>query len=167
MPYEPFHERFRELAFSETRSITVGDDSALPADEYAFLEAFCNDEDCDCRRVMFNVVSLKRQEVVAVIAYGWESRKFYIKWNHGKNIPEIIDDMIGPILNSASRQTKLAPALLVLVRNVLLKDLAYIERVKRHYWIFKAGIDPVHFKSPYPNELTSKKTKKRHRTWSK
>jgi hypothetical protein len=166
MPYEPLYERFRELALSETRSITINDDSnsSLPPDEYAFLEAFCNDENCDCRRVMFNVVSRKNQEVVAVIAYGWESRKFYVEWNHGKDIPEIVDDMSGLILNSASKQTKLAPALLAFVRNVLLKDQAYMERVKRHYWIFKEGTDPEHFKSANHSDF---KTRKRHQARAK
>ena len=44
MPYEPFHERFRELALSETRSFTIPENHPfLPADEYALLEAYCND----------------------------------------------------------------------------------------------------------------------------
>ncbi len=34
----------------------------LPDDDYGFLEAYCNDENCDCRRVFFNVISRKRVE---------------------------------------------------------------------------------------------------------
>ncbi len=55
MPYEPFHERFEEIAIDETRDITIYNNPNLPDDDYAFLEAHCNDVNCDCRRVFFNV----------------------------------------------------------------------------------------------------------------
>ena len=50
------------------------------AAEYAFLEMYCNEPGCDCRRVFFSVVSSRTQAPEAVIAYGWESAKFYRKW---------------------------------------------------------------------------------------
>ena len=50
MPYEPFYERFKEIAMKETRSITIHNNPGLPDDDYGFLEAYCNDENCDCQR---------------------------------------------------------------------------------------------------------------------
>jgi len=146
MPYEPFYERFKEIAMKETRSITIYNNPGLPDDDYGFLELYCNDENCDCRRVFFNVFSRKRGEVVAVIAYGWEDRAFYVRW-YRQNDPSIIHELQGPILNPGSNQSELAPALLKLVRDTLLKDPAYIERLKCHYWIFKEKVDPKHFKA--------------------
>jgi hypothetical protein len=145
MPYEPFFERFGALALNETRSITIQGEPLLPDDEYGFLEAYCNDENCDCRRVMFNVVSRNSTKILAVIAYGWENKEFYARW-FTKNEPSIIHELQGPILNPASEQSALAPALLKLVRDTLLQDPAYIERLKRHYWMFKETVDPQHFK---------------------
>jgi hypothetical protein len=145
MPYEPFYELFKEIAMKETRSITIHNNPRLPDDDYGFLELYCNDENCDCRRVFFNVISHKRGEVVAVIAYGWEDSAFYIRW-YRQNDPSVIHEMQGPILNPGSNQSELAPALLKLVRDTLLKDPAYIERLKRHYWMFKEKVDPKHFK---------------------
>lgn len=69
---------------------------------------------------------------MAVIAYGWEDSAFYARW-YRQNDPVIIHEMQGPILNLSSNQSELAPALLDLVRNTLLEDPAYIERLKRHY----------------------------------
>ena len=52
----PFHSLFSELAQREVRCVHLGaaPDSAsgpaLPADEYAYLEFYCDDLDCDCRR---------------------------------------------------------------------------------------------------------------------
>lgn len=114
---------------------------------------------------VFNVLSRKRGEVVAVIAYGWEDSAFYIRW-YRQNEPSIIHEMQGPILNPGSNQSGLATALLKLVRDTLLKDREYIERLKRHYWMFKEEVDPKHFKdsgrSGQPHNLFGK-TRKRHR----
>ncbi|RPI79177.1 MAG: hypothetical protein EHM41_24070 [Chloroflexi bacterium] len=165
MPYELFHERFNEIAMKETRTITIHNNPELPDDDYGFFEAYCNDENCDCRRVFFNVISRKRGEIVAVIAYGWEDSAFYAHW-YRQNDPSIIRELQGPILNPSSKQSELAPALLSLVRNTLLKDPAYIDRLKRHYWTFKETIDPKHFKvsvKPRQQSQPANKKRKRHR----
>jgi hypothetical protein len=148
MPFEPFHERFRELALSETRSFTIAENHPfLPADEYALLEAYCNDKDCDCRRVFFNVVSKRHQAIMAVVTYGWESESFYRKWYGGKDAEiarMVVDEMMGLGLNSASPQSHIARALLAPIRE-LLKDPDYVGRLKRHYQVFKEKADPKHF----------------------
>ena len=142
MPYSLFHSRFREVAERETRTVTVMDCAAfnLPPADYSFLEMFCDEPGCDCRRVFFSVVSSLQEGIQAVITWGWEERDFYVKWM-GDDDPRIINDLIGPALNLASPQSDLAPALLDLFRNVLLQDTAYVERVKRHYAMFRQEID--------------------------
>lgn len=145
MPYAPFFEQFRELALRETRSFTVAEGySNLPADEYGLIELYCDDDGCDCQRVMFEVFSRRRNKSVAYIAYGWESSDFYRKWTKSGD-PNVIREMQGPVLNELSPQTELAPALLALVRDTILKDTAYVERLKRHYQIFKEKVDPKNF----------------------
>ena len=146
MPFEPFFERFGDIAEKETRSIIVRNSPDLPDDKFIFLEMYCNDENCDCRRVFFRVVSGENYAVLAVIAFGWEDIEFYSRWYHEKD-PQIIREIQGPILNSTSQQSVLAPALLNLVRDSLLKDPAYIEQIKRHYWMFKEKVDSKHFKA--------------------
>ena len=169
MPYEPIYEKFGELAWKETRSITISGHPKLPADDYGLIEAYCNDENCDCRRVFFNVVSRKRNDIVAVIAYGWETKRFYAKWFKA-NDPVIIRQMQGPILNPGSPQSELAPALLEMVRGVVLKDPEYIARLKRHYQMFKVKVDPKHFppsRAQESNALPASPRKKRHRSRSR
>ncbi len=169
MPYEPFYERFGDLAWKETRSMQFFKDPRLAGDEFGFIELYCNDENCDCRRVMFNVVSRKSQKIAAVIAYGWESREFYAKW-YRQNDPEIIQQLQGPILNPGSHQSELAPALLETVRDVLLADPEYIARLKQHYRIFKEKVDPKHFRTASLPEAEFRplpKFRKRKRSRSK
>ncbi len=139
MPYVPFHEKFPEIAEKETRLIAAINDPELPKGNYILLESYCDEVDCDCRRVFFNIFSERRNEIVAVIAYGWENPKFYADW-FGDNDPRIIEDLKGPILNSASPQSELAPILLDRIKYVL-KDGYYIERIKRHYRMFKDLIE--------------------------
>ena len=137
-----FHDRFREMAERETRSVTVlpKADIGLPAGDYGFLEMFCDEPGCDCHRVFFYVISSQRRDVEAVIAYGWESREFYARWMRDDD-PDIIAALKGPTLNLGSPQSKLAPAILDLFQKVLLRDRAYIERVNEHYRIFREQID--------------------------
>jgi hypothetical protein len=60
MPMVPFYTEFPDLAAEETRYAIVRGHSRLPDGEYAFLEFYCNEPGCDCRRVFINVVPKKR-----------------------------------------------------------------------------------------------------------
>jgi len=104
MPYIPFYEKFPEIAEKETRVITAINDPELHHGDYGLLESYCDEAGCDCRRVFFNVYSERRNELVAVIAYGWEDSKFYADL-FGGNDPKIIEELNGPILNSSSFQS--------------------------------------------------------------
>ncbi len=160
MPYQPFHNLFPKIAERETRTVTVPKDSniGLPPASYAFLEMFCNEPGCDCRRVFFYVVSSLRNDVEAVIAYGWESPAFYAKWLRHED-PRISAELQGPVLNFGSPQSHLATGILEMFSNVLLPDELYIERVKRHYWMFRNKIDG----KPTPGATHAKKRSKKKR----
>jgi hypothetical protein len=142
MPYTLFHDYFPEIAERETRTISVFANSPwdVPPAHYSLVEMYCDERDCDCRRVFFYVVSSLTEQAVAVIAYGWESPEFYAKWM-GNDDPEIIEELKGPVLNLASPQSEIAPLILDMVQQVVLQDQAYIQRVKNHYRLFRQRID--------------------------
>jgi hypothetical protein len=142
MPFVLFHDHFPEIAEQETRTIIVLENSSLglPSAHYSLLEMFCDEPGCDCRRVFFYVVSSLRKDVEAVIAYGWESAEFYARWMRTDD-PEIIKELQGPILNWGSPQSDLAPAILRVVRDLVFRDSDYVERLKRHYGMFRDKID--------------------------
>ena len=135
MMFAPFAGKFPAIARMETRTLMVLEGSDLPADNYGLLEFYCNKKDCDCRRMFLYIVSEKRNATVAVIGFGWEDRKFYEKWL-GYRDKKDTDEMIGPSLNTMSPQSELASVLLKHVRSVL-QDKQYVERIKRHYRMFK------------------------------
>ena len=80
--------------------------------------------------------------------------------------PQVIREFQGPILNDGSPQSKYAPAFLKLVKEVVLSDPAYIERLKWHYQTFKENVDPKHFRKPdtaMPADTAKPKPRKRRR----
>ncbi len=142
MPFVSLHEHLPEIAERETRTITILEQSAagLPPGEYSLVEMYCDERGCDCRRVIFYVVSPLEKDVEAVIAYGWEGPEFYAQWMRDGS-PEMIEELQGPILNMGSPQSSLAPAILKIVKDIILQDCAYVERIKSHYAMFRAKID--------------------------
>ena len=162
MHYGPFYERFPDLARTEMRSVTIKDHPLLPDGEFRLIEAYCNEPGCDCRRVMFNIYTPDNTEPLAVVAYGWGSAAFYTRW-FGKYNADIIREMQGPILNSASPQSKLAPALLRLVQETL-RDRAYRARLKRHYELFKQAVnEEADYTPPEPRRRRKPKPKRLRR----
>lgn len=155
MDFIPFYSRYKELAIKETRTITTMiTQLGLPPGEYGLLENYCTDKTCDCRKVMINVVEAKSpQQFLATIGYGWESAEFYTRWIGGDE--KLGNIMAGAYLEPGGIQTKYAPQLFNMFKEVALTD-DYVERLKRHYAMFKS-YNP----SPRPKRKTRRKTRKR------
>ena len=108
---------------------------ALPADEYAYLEFYCDDLNCDCRRVFLQVVAKGQPgKIFASIAYGWEKESFY-----RKRMPWDPDEARGTVrgeLDPLNEQSEFAEDFLDLFRRVEL-DEPYRLRLRRHYQLFR------------------------------
>lgn len=155
MPYVPFHGKFPDVAKEETRAICFLKGAEVPKGTYLLTEAYCDEENCDCRRVFFNVFSDQSRKIVATIAWGWEKESFYAKWL-GDDDPAVIKDLKGPALNITSYQSKFASKLLDHVSD-LLEDKMYVERIKRHYRMFREAVEEDHKKER--SFMPSKKVK--------
>ncbi|MHB8361507.1 MAG: hypothetical protein ACYDAO_08845 [Thermoplasmataceae archaeon] len=136
------HDRLPKLAEAETRSLILpkGNKDGLPEGAYIFIESYCNLklQECDCRRVFLNVFNGKK--FLATIGYGWESLLFYERWFNTGNIfndKEIIKEIKGPTLELGGYSSEYAYKILDLFKNYILGDALYIERLKRHYNLFK------------------------------
>ncbi len=134
---EAFHLKCPEIGFDEYRSLTIHRDGELPAGEYAFVEFYCADPKCDCRRVSIAVVAPEvRSGPLATLSYGWEKPAFYRKWSR---VPIDANEMAGASLNPLAPQSKYSETLLRLFEDLVLTE-AYVERLKRHYDLFKKVI---------------------------
>src|SRR5206468_2710909 len=85
---KPFHSLFPELAQREVRCLHIGPAPeaeahrapVLPSDEYLYVECYCGELACDCRRVLLQVLRRGAMDtVLANIVYGWDKESFYRK----------------------------------------------------------------------------------------
>ena len=124
----PFFDKFKDLGEKETRVVKVfksGDFGALPPGEYAFVELYCDEKNCDCRRVMIMVLAKGPNKILATINLGVDSR----------------GDDAGPFLDPLNRQSEHSKDLMDLFLDVINTDPAYLARLQRHYVMFKERID--------------------------
>ena len=70
-----FHTLFPEEARNENRAITMLGHEVLPDRTLLFVESYCVEHACDCRRVMIHVIDTDRREQVATINHGFEPPK--------------------------------------------------------------------------------------------
>jgi hypothetical protein len=139
MAMTPFYTRFRALAVDEMRVAHVQGSVDIPDGEYGFLELYCDEPDCDCRRVLIRVVTRATgPKIWATINYGWEKPEYYAKWTRNK---EVGKGMSGAELDPLNPQTPYARTLLRLFEG-LIEDQVYVERLQRHYQLFKAALKP-------------------------
>lgn len=124
MPMVPFSKFYLDLAKAEIRSATVGTEWGLPSPgPYAFFESYCDEQGCDCRRVILTVLSPQVPGVVATISFGFDPG----------------GDMRGPFLDPINPQSEHAEAALALTEYVL-EDADYVARLERHYHLVKDAI---------------------------
>jgi hypothetical protein len=136
----PFYTRFPELAARETRCIRVIlPGGKLPIGEYGFIEHYCSDVNCDCRRVLLLVTAATSPQIpLAWINFGWESAEFYTQWMHGDE--EAGEESTDATLDPLQTQSPLADGLLEMFRKLLMTDADYVARLARHYAMFKQDL---------------------------
>jgi hypothetical protein len=128
-----FDEYAGARAWDETRVLTLMDPGfGLPPNEYAFVEFYCADPSCDCRRVILQVWSKDTPgKALATISYGWEDEAFYTDWNYGD--AQMGREMKGPVLELLQPQSNLADKLLHQFKKTIMSDKAYLKRLETHY----------------------------------
>ena len=143
----PFAEHYPDLAERETRSLLIKGRSDLPDGDYGFVELFCDEPDCDCRRVMIDV--LRRDtgwsRIWATINYGWENLAFYRRWG-GRGVNAAL--VKGPFLDPLNPQTPYSAVLLTLF-GTMLQSADYIERLRTHYQMFRTSVVDVADRHPH------------------
>ena len=139
MNYSPHYALFPNLIEGQTRSVIVLEDTQVPKGDYTFMELFCTDKKCDCRRVMINVEQLDPafpKFRAATLSYGWEPMSFYKNWSPLMST-KMLEDFRGPCLDPYQLQSLHAPFFLNFFKDMIANDKAYHARLKAHYAQFK------------------------------
>ena len=130
----PFYLKFPILAQSETRTFIVPDgNSKLPGGEYVFVELYCDDPKCDCRRVIVQIARAESPcDILATVNFGWESVDYYASW---LGSTDGAANMSGASLEPFGEQSSISQQLLLLFRYAIQEGM-YLERFKNHYKMF-------------------------------
>jgi hypothetical protein len=141
MPFIPLASLLPEVAREETRSLHRFDGGLDGARRsHHFVEFFCDEPGCDCRRVFVHVLDDDATEPLATISWGWEPDQFYRDWANFPLSPDDLEELRGPALVRLTPQSEQAPQLLADFRT-LLADQGYAARIARHYHQFREIID--------------------------
>jgi len=128
-----FRHLYPEVAREESLAITPVGGSGLPERPLLFLESYCAEARCDCRRVLLSVVDAERREQVATLNYSFEPPV-----GRDEDLGQLFLDPINP-------QSEFSDLLREFLEHHLAFDPTYRERLMRHYTMWKAVIgDPTH-----------------------
>jgi len=131
------YEYFPDLVEKETAVIDIKrtGSNRLFAGEYLLLESYCNGKECDCRKVMLNVVpSSQPGFILATVGYCWETTQFYAVWAFGDM--ELARWMRGVYLEPMCIQSMCSETFLQLVK-IKVRDKSFRLATIRHYKLFK------------------------------
>lgn len=141
MYFVPFFFKDENGEPGKLRQIMVLQDGLeLPTDTYVFIENFCIDENCDCRKVMINAISKSNNKILGTFTYGWEKLEYYTNWLFGDK--ELAVKLKGPEIELGGIQSEYAEILLKKFKE-LVEDEKYRERLKNHYQMFKKRLTTI------------------------
>ncbi len=112
----------------QVRTVRITSSPQLPDGEYCFLDMYCTDPSCDCRKTMIRV--LHNGEAVSIINYGWESPSYYKQW-FGADQDEDVPPMHGASIDITSPDKVSPRGMLGLFKALL--DERWIEAFRKHY----------------------------------
>ncbi len=104
----------------------------LPDGEYSFIDMYCSDRSCDCRKTMIHVTL--DGVFVSLINYGWQDEKFYRKWM-GVNDLYPLDPLWGASIDFASPDRVSREGMLELFHVLLSEE--WKSTLMNHYKLFK------------------------------
>ena len=85
MDFAPAGEIIGKL--HRVRTVRISQSPMLPDGEYCFIDKYCTDPSCDCRKTMIEVIH--NGKFVSLINYGWESPEFYQRWMGDSELEQI------------------------------------------------------------------------------
>ncbi|MBW4055823.1 MAG: hypothetical protein HIU83_10565 [Proteobacteria bacterium] len=110
----------------------------IPKGAYGFIEFYCTDKGCDCRRTTLFVLNEKMQQK-AVISMGFD--------------PD--DDLAGPFLDNFHQQSPYAGQLLDIFVELINENPEFLEAMQRHYREVRTKVEGKKYSGkPFPEPGT-------------
>ncbi len=118
------------------RSIVLADDPRLPDGEYTFVDTYCTDRACDCRKTIIQV--MHDGQLVSLVNFGWESPRFYLRWMGSSSDPsdrDLAEEMSGVSIDFASPDRVSREGMLILMNHLL--DERWTSMIKDHHRLIR------------------------------
>jgi hypothetical protein len=119
----------------QVRTVSIKQSPQLPDGEYSFIDMYCVDPKCDCRKTMIQV--MHNGKLVSVINYGWESATYYENWMGSSAKDNTMPKMHGASIDITSPDLVSRDGMLELF-NALLNDI-WVAKFKLHCHEVKAA----------------------------
>jgi len=131
-----FGEQFQDVAVRQTVLLCIDPPrKQFSVKDYVLLEYYCDEPDCDCRRVVLDVVSSDQPgRIFASIHFGWENSAFYRKWAQTPADARLLKQ---GVLDPTVLHCDWADLLLDHVREEVLANPKAVARFKKHYAMLK------------------------------
>ena len=129
MTMMPFHVLFPDVAQIESRTLTPLNHESLPERAFLFVELYCVEPGCDCRRVILNVMDTVTRKHIATINHAFEPPR------------PPFDDEGQTFLDPLNPQSPMSEAVLDLFEDMMANDVGYQDRLERHYTMWKSVVD--------------------------
>lgn len=127
MDFSPAGEFIGEA--HQVRTVGLRHSRELPGGDYRFLDTYCTDPSCDCRKT---IILVYRNDIhVSTIHYGWESDAFYRKWM-GSAFDDNNDLPMSGASIDISSPNHVPPKAMLAFFQALLDD-NWIAKFKTHY----------------------------------
>lgn len=120
----------------QVRHINITQSPMVPDGDYKFIDMYCVDPECDCRKT---IIYVYRNNIhVSAISFGWESPDYYQKWAGRRD-----DDQAGLEMSGASidmnSPNRVSPKGMLDFFNALLNE-EWIGKFKTHYAAVKKKV---------------------------
>ena len=122
----------------QVRSVTLAADPYLPSGEYHFIDLYCSDNTCDCRRTIIQI--FHGQKLVSIVNFGWESPKFYLRWLGSTRDVGLAMEMSGVSIDSSSPDRVSPKGILLLIKHLM--DKKWISIIKENYRLIRRITKP-------------------------
>lgn len=120
----------------QVRTVGLKQNPHLPDGDYTFVDTYCTDASCDCRRTLIQV--LHNGVHVSTIGFGWEPPSFYKNWMGVTSDEEYMPQLHGATIDMSS-PNKVAAQSMIGFFEALLDD-QWISVFKRNYAAVKKKI---------------------------
>jgi hypothetical protein len=122
----------------QVRTIVLANDPHLPDGKYIFLDTYCTDNSCDCRKTIIQI--FHDNKLVSIVSFGWESPKFYLRWLKSTRDRELAQEMSGLSIDFSSPNLVSPDGIFLLVTRLL--DDKWISLLKENYRLIRKTATP-------------------------